>query len=173
MSEAVGTVYVTVAVPEPGDDSVTVMFAGQVTVGACVSWIVTVNVHPPWLPAESMARHVTVVAPTGKVDPEAGRHTTATGPGQLSTPTGVVKLTMPEHWPGVFGCVMFAGHETVGACASLIVTVNEHVPSGLFADPSDAVHVTVVVPTGKVEPDAGTQFTVTGPGQLSVPVGVV
>jgi len=91
----------------------------------------------------------------------------------LSTPTGVVKITIPEHWPGVFGCVMFAGHATVGACASLIVTVNVHVPSGLFGDPSAAVHVTIVVPTGKVDPDAGTQVTVTGPGQLSVPVGVV
>ena len=149
------------------------MFAGHVTVGTCVSWIVTVNVHPPWFAAESMARHVTVVVPTGKVDPEAGRHTTATGPGQLSTPKGVVKFTILEHWPDVFGCVMFAGHATVGACVSWIVTVKVHVPSGLFAETSDAVHVTVVVPTGKVEPDAGTQLTVTTPGQLSVPVGVV
>ena len=149
------------------------MFDGQVTVGACVSWIVTVKVHPPWFPAASMARQVTVVTPTGKVDPEAGRQATATGPGQLSTPTGVVKLTTLEHWPAVFGRVMFAGHATVGACASLIVTVNVQVPSGLLGDPSAAVHVTVVVPTGKVEPDAGTHVTVTGPGQLSVPVGVV
>ena len=67
---------------------------------------------------------------------------------------------------------MFAGHVTVGACVSLIVTVNEHVPSGLFADVSLAVHVTVVVPIGKADPDAGTQLTVTTPGQLSVPVGV-
>ena len=68
---------------------------------------------------------------------------------------------------------MFAGHVTAGACVSWIVTVKEQVPSGLFAETSEAVHVTVVVPTGKVEPDAGTQLTVTTPGQLSVPVGVV
>ena len=68
---------------------------------------------------------------------------------------------------------MFAGHATVGACVSLIVTVNEHVASGLFAETSLAVHVTVVVPTGNVDPEAGTQLTVTTPGQLSVPVGVV
>ena len=67
---------------------------------------------------------------------------------------------------------MFAGHETVGACVSCTVTVNEHVPSGLFADASLAVHVTVVVPTGKVDPDAGTHATV-APGQLSDAVGVV
>ena len=68
---------------------------------------------------------------------------------------------------------MFAGHVTVGACVSWIVTVNVHVPSGLFAETSEAVQVTVVVPTGNVEPDAGKQLTVTTPGQLSVPVGVV
>ena len=54
----------------------------------------------------------------------------------------------------------------------MTVTVNEHVPSGEFGDASLAVHVTVVVPTGKVEPDAGTHATV-APGQLSVAVGVV
>ena len=67
---------------------------------------------------------------------------------------------------------MFAGHETVGACVFCTVTFSEHVPSGLFADASLAVHVTVVVPTGKVDPDAGTHATV-APGQLSDAVGVV
>ena len=68
---------------------------------------------------------------------------------------------------------MFAGHVTVGACVSWIVTEKLHVPAGLSGDTSFAVHVTVVTPTGKVDPDAGTQLTVTTPGQLSVPVGVV
>ena len=66
---------------------------------------------------------------------------------------------------------MFAGHETVGACVSWTVTVKEHVPSGLFAEAPLAVHVTVVVPTGNVAPDAGTHATV-APGQLSEAVGV-
>ena len=51
-----------------------------------------------------------------------------------------------------------------------MVTVNVQVP--VFADASDAVHVTVVTPTGKVAPDAGTHTTV-APGQLSDAVGVV
>ena len=68
---------------------------------------------------------------------------------------------------------MFAGHVTAGASMSWIVTVKLHVASGLFAETSDAVHVTVVAPTGNVVPEAGTQLTVTTPGQLSVPVGVV
>jgi hypothetical protein len=67
---------------------------------------------------------------------------------------------------------MFAGHVTVGACVSWIVTVKLHVPSGLFGEASLAVHVTVVTPTGKVAPDAGAQTTV-APGQLSEAVGVV
>ena len=69
--------------------------------------------------------------------------------------------------------VMFDGQVTVGACVSVTVTVKVHVPSGLLADTSLAVHVTVVEPTGNVEPDAGAQLTVTTPGQLSAPVGVV
>jgi len=42
----------------------------------------------------------------------------------------------------------------------------------VLLDPSVAVHVTVVVPTGNIVPDGGLQLTVT-PGQLSVAVGVV
>jgi hypothetical protein len=66
---------------------------------------------------------------------------------------------------------MFAGHVIAGSCVSCTVTVNEHVASGLFGDASLAVQVTVVVPTGKVEPDAGVQ-TIVAPEQLSVAVAV-
>lgn len=55
---------------------------------------------------------------------------------------------------------------------SLTVTVNVHVVSGLFGLASVAVQVTVVVPTVKVEPEAGLHEAV-GLGQLSVGVGVV
>ena len=65
---------------------------------------------------------------------------------------------------------MLAGHVTVGGVPSTIVTVNVHVP--VLPATSVAVHVTVVVPALKVEPDAGTHATV-GVPQLSVPVGVV
>ena len=67
---------------------------------------------------------------------------------------------------------MFAGHVTVGACVSCTVTVNEQVPVFAEADYTVALHVTVVIPTGNVEPDTGTHATV-APGQLSVAVGVV
>jgi len=65
---------------------------------------------------------------------------------------------------------MFAGQVIVGGCVSLTVMVN--VQLEVLPDASIAVQVTVVVPFGKVEPDAGTQLTVVF-GQLSVGVGVV
>ena len=66
---------------------------------------------------------------------------------------------------------MFAGHVIAGSCVSCTVTVNAHVESGLFGDASLAVQLTVVTPTGNVDPDAGAHTIVT-PGQLSVAVAV-
>ena len=62
-----------------------------------------------------------------------------------------------------------AGHVSVGLVASVTVTVKVHEP--VLPDESVAVQVTVVVPSGKPEPEAGTQTTVALP-QLSLPVGV-
>jgi hypothetical protein len=64
---------------------------------------------------------------------------------------------------------MFAGQVMVGGCVSLIVTVNEQL--ALLFDESTTLQVTVVVPTGKLEPDAGEQVGVPTPGQLSLTVG--
>ena len=65
------------------------MFVGQVIAGAVVSLTLTVKVHDPVFPDVSVAVHVTVVVPTGKLDPEAGTQTTLALP-QLSLPVGVV-----------------------------------------------------------------------------------
>lgn len=46
----------------------------------------------------------------------------------------------------------------VGGCVSFTVTVNEH------DGPAVVEHVTVVVPTGNVEPLAGAHVTVPHPG---------
>ena len=67
--------------------------------------------------------------------------------------------------------VMFAGHVITGTCVSTTVTVKLHVEFGEFGDASDAVHTTVVTPTGNAEPDAGVH-TIVAPGQLSVAVAV-
>ena len=69
------------------------------------------------------------------------------------------------------GCTTtFDGQVIAGAVASRTVTVKVQEP--ILPDASVAVQVTVVVPTGKPDPEAGTQTTVALP-QLSVPVGVV
>ena len=62
---------------------VTTMFAGHVIAGSCVSCTVTVKAHAPVFPDASVAVQLTVVTPTGKVDPLAGAHTIVT-PGPLS-----------------------------------------------------------------------------------------
>jgi hypothetical protein len=80
------------------------------------------------------------------------------------------KLTTAEHTFGSVGLVMLAGQLIVGFSVSLTVTVNWQL--AVLFDASCAVHVTVVVPFGKVEPDGGLQLTV-APGQLSLADGVV
>lgn len=106
-----------------------------------------VKVQVPVRFVASVAVQVTVVVPTGKLDPEAGEQTTV-APGQLSFAVGVGYVTIPAGTPEIF-----AGQVTVGACVSLTVTVKLQV----VAPPLE--HVTVVVPLGKVEPDAGVQVT--------------
>jgi len=141
------------------------MFAGQVIVGGCVSFTVTVNVQVAVLPTASVAVDVTVVVPTGKKLPDAGVLTTVT-PGQLSLAV-TLKVTTAPHWFGLFETVILAGQVMDGGCVSFIVMVNVQV--AVFPTASVAVEVTVVVPTGKKLPDAGTLTTVT-PGQLSLAV---
>jgi hypothetical protein len=58
----------------------TLALAGTVTTGPLVSATVTVNDAAPLLPRASVAVHVTVVAPSGNVDPLAGVQVTATEP---------------------------------------------------------------------------------------------
>jgi len=67
----------------------------------------------------------------------------------------VVKLTMTQAEPGV-GVTAVRLHEQViaGGCVSLTVTVNVQL------GPAEAVQVTVVVPTGKNDPDGGVQVMV-------------
>ena len=52
-----------------------------------------------------------------------------------------------------------------------MLTGNEHV--AVLPDESVAVHVTIVVPGGNIDPDGGLHTTVGGGAQLSVATGVV
>ncbi len=135
---------------------------------------VTVNVQVAVLPATSRAVHVTGVVPWLKNVPDAGTHVTVTAPGQVSVATGVVNATVEPIVQVAVGesalavVVTFVGHVIVGTRVSVTVTVNEQV--AVLFDASRAVQVTVVTPTLKLDPEAGTHVTV-APGQLSVTVG--
>jgi hypothetical protein len=71
-----------------------------------------------------------------------------------------VKVTAAP-FDAVACAVIFAGTVTVGALVSTTVTVKPALD--LLPEASVAVHVTVVVPNGNVEPDAGLQVTGSDP----------
>jgi hypothetical protein len=135
------------------------MFAGQVMVQTPLT--VTVNVQIAELPAQSKAVQVTVVVPFWNVEPDGGLQEITAGvppeqmSGQLSVTVGLAYVTTALPEPGGFSLVtIFAGQVIVGACVSLTVTVN------VQGGPVVGLQVTVVVPVGKKEPDAGEQVIV-------------
>jgi hypothetical protein len=140
------------------------MFAGQVKTGGSSSTIVTVNEQVAELPLGSVAVQVTVVVPTGNVEPDVG--TQPMEAPQLSAAV-TVKNTTALQTPVSVPCVMGPGQVMVGGSVSVTVTVKLH--EAVLPLPSVAVQVTAVTPTGKNEPDAGAHVTVR-PGQLSVAV---
>ena len=117
---------------------VTVMLFGQVTLGGVVSRVVTVNVQVLGQPC-AVAEQVTVVTPTGKTDPEGGTHVT----------------------PGATGKVTGTPHSASTLVGQLIwswLTVTVKLQELELPPISVALHVTVVVPTGKVPPEGGALF---------------
>lgn len=167
-SVALGVEYSTVGLQTPSGGC-TVMFCGQVICGAVVSLTVTVNVHVDVFCAWSVAVHVTVVVPCGKVEPDAGTHATVAAE-HASVAVGVVYVATALQILPRADTVTFGGHVICGPVTSLTVTENVH--ELLLFDWSVAVHVTVVVPTGKLEPGEGEQTTV-GVPHGSVAVGTV
>src|SRR5215213_5889302 len=105
---------------------------------------VTTKLQPAVLLLASFALQFTFVAPAGKVEPDGGTQVTVS-PGQLSEIAGFGKVTV------VFVVVKFAGQVIVGGWVSLTVTVKVTDP------PPVVLHVTLVEPTGKKEPEAGVQ----------------
>src|SRR5438105_2095904 len=134
------------------------------TTGGSLSSTVTVKAQEAVFPEGSVAAHLTVVTPFGKRHPEAGLHSTAGLPQQLSVAV-TLKLTTAPHLPASFGVTMSAGTIKRGSSASRTVTVN--VQTVALLEPSVAQQFTVVVPIGKAEPEAGTQTNVI-PGMLSL-----
>ena len=146
-STAVGSEYVTTALGKPN----TAMFAGvpEIT-GGVVSRTVTVKDAVPVLDP-SDAVHVTVVAPRGNVDPEAGEHVGAIEPATMSVAEDENDTTAPAAL--VAPVTMFAGTVTTGATVSL--TMTSKVPLASLPEESSASQVTGVVPTGNVDPVGG------------------
>lgn len=108
------------------------------------------------LPDASVAVQVTVVVPTGRIDPEGGLQTVVT-PGQLSEAVGGGKVTTAVVGTGqvcATTAVTLLGQVIVGGCVSTTVIVK------LQLAPAVVVQVMVVVPTGKKDPEAGEQLTV-------------
>jgi hypothetical protein len=146
----------------------TVAFAGTVTTGPIVSATVTVNDAIPVLPLVSVAVQFTVVAPSGNVDPLAGVQLTTTAPSTTSLAVAVKLNAAPMAL--VASTDAFAGTVTTGPVVSVTVTVNDAAP--VFPFVSIAVQLTVVGPSGKVDPLAGVQVTARGPSTRSVAVAV-
>ena len=111
--------------------------------------------------------HDTVVVPTGNVAPDAGLQVT-TGDGSTTSTAVAAKGTTAEVAPVAAFTVMFAGTVSTGGVTSLTMTLN--VFTAVLPVKSFAVHDTVVVPTGKVEPEAGAQVTNGEPSTASVAV---
>lgn len=131
--------------------------AGIESAGGVVSTTFTVNVVDATLCCASDAAHVTVVAPSGKFEPDTGLQRTGTGPSTESLAAGDEYVAIDPPGP-------FASTDTppgtllmVGGVVSTTLTANE--PVACFPLASVAVQLTVVDPIGKAEPEAGLQLT--------------
>lgn len=119
-----------------------------------MSCTVIAKLDEPMFPDASVAAHVTVVLPSGKLEPLEGA--------QDGVPAVDVTLKGTEALVTPFTeTTMSPGLVTVGAVWSRTSTSND--PAELLPSPSVAVHETGVVPRGNVEPEVGVQVTETGP----------
>lgn len=144
---------------QPADDGVvTTSGAGSARAGGVVSTTFTVKLVDAWLWFASAALHVTVVVPSGKVDPVAGAQKTGTGPSTESFADGDEYDAVEPLGPFASTVTPLGTLVMVGGVVSTTLTVNE--PVLCFALASVALQLTVVEPSGKDEPEAGVQLTV-------------
>jgi hypothetical protein len=133
--------------------ALTITLGLQVITGASVSFTVTVNVQVDVL-TPSDAVTVTVVTPDGKLCGDvivvAPILYVIVGDAVQLSVAVATKLSNAVHTPGSLFVTIFAGHVSTGAVPSITVTLNVQV--AVLPEPSIAVHVTAVVPTGKVLP---------------------
>ena len=94
----------------------TLAFEGQVIAGNSLSAIVTVKLQVAVFPAATVTVNVFTVLPIGNVAPLAMPAVCiVVAPGQLSLPTGVVKVAMPLQSPELVFALTLPGHAMVGA----------------------------------------------------------
>ena len=103
-------------------------------------------------PAASDAVHVTVVVPIENVEPEAGSQVGPVVTAMLSDAVTSNVTAVPDSL--IEEDDMLDGTVMVGAVSSVNVTVTVNVAEPTFPALSVALHVTVVVPTEKLVPDA-------------------
>src|SRR5262249_54917575 len=160
-SVAAGSGKLTTAPPGPAASAVTSGAAPMA--GGVGSATFTVKLALAALPCASTAVQVTVVVPIGNGEPEGGLHVTVRGPSTESmAPT--VKLTAAPSGP-VASAVIGSGTVITGGVVSTTVTVK--VAVAILPALSLLVQVTVVAPSGNVEPDAGAHITATAPSTVS------
>ena len=150
-----------------------VTFDRQLIVGFSLSSTVIVKLHVAVLPAASVTLYVSVVVPTGNVEPLPSPVVLdVLSPVQLSVPTGVVYVITAPQVPASLFAVMLEGHEIEGSILSSTVIVKLH--EAELAAKSVTVYVSVLVPSEKVLPLPDPEVSaVLCPVQLSEPLGAV
>ena len=103
----------------------------------------------------------------GNLLPEGGVQLTVTGE-QRSLAVGGGNSTAAEHWFASVFLTIFPGQVIEGGCTSLTVIVKSQLTVLI---PVVAVHVTVVTPEGKNEPEGGMHVAELVPPQPFVTVG--
>ena len=124
--------------------------AGQLIMGGWTSEIVTVNVHVAVFPAASSAVTVTIVVPSGKIEPGAWLYVVSTTAPQLSVGNAMKLATAEQESAGFVPNEILPGQLGAGGVVSFTVTMKEQVASLL--DASVAVATMIVCPTGKTVP---------------------
>jgi hypothetical protein len=153
------------AMPEASVVS-TVIFAGKFKVGAVVSTAETLKLAVPVLPCVSVAEQLTVVVPNANVEPEVGKQAWVFTASSGSVAEVLYVTTAPAG--PVASTLKSAGTVHSGDVLSTNVTVTVKLPFAVFLCASVAEQLTVVIPTGNVEPEAGTHVTATEPSTRSV-----
>jgi hypothetical protein len=167
LSTALGGAQETMA-PDRLTASTTSPVGTPVRTGGVVSRTVTEKLAEATFRYESVALHVTLVKPIENAVPDPGEHVTGNAPLTMSTACGAGKVTTAPYDP-VASSVRLAGTPVMaGGVVSTTTTLNGRLATLPLR--SLAEQVTVVTPSGKVDPEAGRHDTATAPSKLSTAV---